>query len=712
MQPPADATPAADQTPADDGSARVAADRRERTGFRAALASWRYADPGRRDVRLDLLRGFAVFAMICDHASGISWLSPITGGNRFVASAAEAFVFTAGLLVGMVYGRKAIRDGWLVAAEAVLHRAFVLYGATVGLTLLFVALFKFTDLKLWLDRAYGLGLTDPVELVVGTFTLHYTYHGTDILWLYVILFSFSPMVLLLLAVNRWWALLIASWAVWLAYQLVPSQAAITWVATNVAYFPIAAWQLIFVHAVVLGFHRDRVGSVLGRVPAAAWLAFFGVGLMFLILIQRGHDTGQLAGWPVVGRLAGDLYVTVFDKPSLAFGRLLAFTIVAGFCYSVVTQFWTPLHRALGWLLLPLGTSSLRAYGIHLLVIVLVYNIGPLAALYDRSRTGNTIIQVVTVGLTFGAVVLWRRFEHLAAWRPMLPTERLTTMQRYVATGVVIVLAVGSAGLYAATAGTVQVERDVSPDEALAEAGQLRFIPPDLAPDEAVPILLALHGEGRTGPEFAGPLVDAARANRWALIAPTLSYGDWSDSGQVAGDALQAMPLLRDLLGNFEDPEAPVQPRVLIVGEGRGARTARQFALLYPDGNRAVATIGPAPCILPAEAQQGAPPGARLPFPFGMGDAEQYVGEEFDTNAVGAMAFWLGISAELDAAAGGCPWGALAGRDPADRAEQFRAVLARLGARAEVETRDGPSARDQLLEGALSFLETQAPSPPR
>src|SRR5678809_1033920 len=43
------------------------------------LDDWRYPATERRDSRLDLLRGFAVFAMICDHVAGVSWFSPVTG---------------------------------------------------------------------------------------------------------------------------------------------------------------------------------------------------------------------------------------------------------------------------------------------------------------------------------------------------------------------------------------------------------------------------------------------------------------------------------------------------------------------------------------------------------------------------------------------------------------------------------------------------------
>ncbi|MDP8923727.1 MAG: OpgC domain-containing protein [Chloroflexota bacterium] len=680
---------------------------RERSGVRAALDRWRYDDPARRDLRLDLLRGYAVFAMICDHVAGISWITPFTGANRFVASAAEAFVFVAGLLVGMVYGRRALRDGWLVAAEAVLHRATILYGATVGLTLLFVALFEFTDLRLWLDRAYGLGLTDPVELVVGTLTLHYTYHGTDILWLYVILFAFSPIVLLLLAVGRWWLVLAASWLLWLTYQFFPSQATIPWVATNVNYFPVAAWQVLFMNGILIGYYRGRVAGVLRRIPPGAWLIMFAVGLLSLVLIQRGYDTGRLAGWPLVGRLAGELYVVLFDKPSLAPGRLVAFAIVAGFAYSLVTQFWAPIRRALGWLLVLLGTNALRAYGVHLLVIVLVYNVEPFDQLYDRSRTANTILQVVTVGLTLAVILAWRRLERGVAWRPSLPDLALSRPQRRVVVGTALALVVASAGLYAGLVGGVQAERQATPAEAMEEAGVLRFVPPDVAPGEVVPIVLALSGYGQTGPEFAGPLVGAAREAGWSIIAPTIAYGDWADSGQVAGDAVQTMPLLLDLLRDqIEETDQASPSPVYVVGEGRGAHTAINLALLYPDVVTAVATVGPAPCTVPASAATEAAGVPALPFPFGVDDLEQYVGEEFTPEAVTTTAYWLGISPALDEAAGGCPWDAMAGRDPVARAELFRSLVTRLGGSAQVVVLDGSAARDDLLAGALDAFRSE------
>src|SRR5262245_42921187 len=67
------------------------------------LDSWRYYAAG-RDLRLDLLRGFAVFAMVVDHIGGdSSWLYHLTGADRFFTTAAEGFVFISGLVFGIVY---------------------------------------------------------------------------------------------------------------------------------------------------------------------------------------------------------------------------------------------------------------------------------------------------------------------------------------------------------------------------------------------------------------------------------------------------------------------------------------------------------------------------------------------------------------------------------------------------------------------------------
>src|SRR5690349_9127396 len=141
----------------------------------------------RRDLRVDLLRGFCIFAMVVDHFGGDSWLYAVTGGNRFYVSAAEGFIFISGFVMGQAYRSKRDRTGLTSAMGEALHRARTLYLATVTLTIIFSALFLYTEIALWTGREFGLGIDTFQEIVVAAATLHYTYHGTDILAMYTLL---------------------------------------------------------------------------------------------------------------------------------------------------------------------------------------------------------------------------------------------------------------------------------------------------------------------------------------------------------------------------------------------------------------------------------------------------------------------------------------------------------------------------------------------
>src|SRR4051812_10714036 len=197
------------------------------TAWTAVLAnrvrSWSYYRSvdavERRDLRVDLLRGFCIFAMVVDHFGGESWLYALTGGNRFYVSAAEGFIFISGFVMGQAYRRRRDRSGLVNAMGEALKRARTLYLATVALTLIFSLLYLYTDITLWTGRDFGLGIDSLAEITVAAATLHYTYHGTDILAMYTLLVLGAPFLLLLLSVGHWQWVLIPSWLWWLAYQI-------------------------------------------------------------------------------------------------------------------------------------------------------------------------------------------------------------------------------------------------------------------------------------------------------------------------------------------------------------------------------------------------------------------------------------------------------------------------------------------------------------
>jgi hypothetical protein len=603
------------------------------------MKSWAYpSETTRRDLRLDLLRGFAVFAMVVDHVGGSSWITPITGENQFLVSAAEAFVFLSGFVLGMVYGRRIERVGWTQTTEAILRRAALLYAVTVGLTLLFVGLFIFTDLRLWLDRQYGLGLTDPAELIVGTLTLHYTYHGTDILWMYTVMMAVTPILFHLLATGRTVPLLAGSVALWWVYQLFPARAAIPWVADNAVYFPVAAWQLYFVSGLVFGYQRDALAQRLGGLPRWPLLALFGLAFASLILLDWGRDTGRLAAWPLLKGLSGETYDLVFDKPSVAWGRVAAFAIAAGFFFLLVTQFWQPIYRLSGWLLIPLGQAALLSYGLHLVVIVAVYNLDRWG-LYESSRWWNTLFQALTVAMVWGLVKVWDRLGALpATLTRLLDAPLRQPARRRVAVAVASALLVIITASTALLVGPVRASRQTtSVEEGLQAAGTLIHSPEAGSTDSPARVLLVLADTSTTGPMTAGPLIERARQTGWMVVAPTLDYGPWSTEEEVRAAVGDLLPGLAELVGGIDEHVGqPTQGKVYVFGRGRGGQVAQLFALFYPELVRGVATVNAVPCTLPL-----ADSGQATEFPDGLGDVAAYRGgEPADLAALRDVSFWL------------------------------------------------------------------------
>jgi hypothetical protein len=341
----------------------------------------------RRDLRVDLLRGFCIFAMVVDHFGGDSWLYAITGGNRFYVSAAEGFIFISGFVMGQAYRSKRDRSGLPEAMIDALRRARTLYLATVALTIIFSLLYLYTDISLWTGRDFGLGIDSIPEIVVAALTLHYTYHGTDILAMYTLLLLIAPLILLLLSMGNWYWVLIPSWLWWLAYQFYPETASIPWYIRHGENFPLAAWQVLFVSGHVLGFYRGAWTAWLQRFRRLR-VAGVALGLattLALISIAAGIQSGaQFAFFDLDPNVLDETFFKVPLRP----WRLVAFLSIAIVAYTTATYLWVPIRRVVGWLMLPLGQAALYSYIVHFFLILLVYNLAPwLAALpWEPSTT--------------------------------------------------------------------------------------------------------------------------------------------------------------------------------------------------------------------------------------------------------------------------------------------------------------------------------------
>src|SRR6202047_2615815 len=94
--------------------------------------------PKGRDLRLDLLRGLANWAIFLDHIPNnvVNW---ITTRNYGFSDAADLFVFISGYTASFVYARIMLERGALVAGTRSIKRAWQIYVAHIILFVMYIA---------------------------------------------------------------------------------------------------------------------------------------------------------------------------------------------------------------------------------------------------------------------------------------------------------------------------------------------------------------------------------------------------------------------------------------------------------------------------------------------------------------------------------------------------------------------------------------------
>jgi len=353
----------------------------------ALIDSWRYPPAEKRDLRLDLLRGFAVLVMVVDHFGGASWLYLITGNNSFFTSGAEAFVLISGMVVGIVYGGIARRDGLRTAVVRALQRAWILYRLTIVMTLTLAYLSDFFQLP-W---AKGVDLRDPVAFTLNVIFFRQTYYLADIPLLYTLLMAFAPMGLWLLRQNHTRLLLIGSFASWVFFQYVnTAQIEIAPIVGNTTFHP-AAWQLIFFWAMAFGYHRNTIYARVSAVPRWPYFIFSAMLFIWLVHLYSTEVKVLVRVYPGIDMAA--IVQELFNKSTVAPGRILATIIVFQFAYLLCTLFWKPIWAIVGWFFLPLGQNSLYSYTMHVVIIGLFYVALPYLPGIQEMGTLNTGLQL-------------------------------------------------------------------------------------------------------------------------------------------------------------------------------------------------------------------------------------------------------------------------------------------------------------------------------
>ena len=194
------------------------------------LSCWQYAVEGRRDLRIDWLRGLAMTCVIIDHSKLPSLLSWFSYERFWVVTAAEVFVALSGIVLGMVYGHKLIRGGWLVVSWGLGRRALTLYVAFLAVTLSVLAISQagidVRSLATLDERHAGsVWFFAPQTMTAAAWRdvamMRWGPWAFQIVGLYVWLVVAAVPCLVALRFAGWRPLLAVSWSLYLWYRIAP-----------------------------------------------------------------------------------------------------------------------------------------------------------------------------------------------------------------------------------------------------------------------------------------------------------------------------------------------------------------------------------------------------------------------------------------------------------------------------------------------------------
>ncbi len=223
--------------------------------------------PSQRDLRLDLFRGLANWAMFLGHISSpfLAWFS---FRNYGFSDGADLFVFISGYTSALVFSRKMLEHGVVFGATRVIRRVWQIYVAHILLFLFYLASVLFLANRFsasdFIDR-FNVAplLVAPVDTLTQGLLLKYKPLNLDVLPLYVVLMGTFPPVLWLMLKHRNWAMLGSVLLYFAARQFdwhLPSYPSGVW------YFNPFAWQLLFM--------------------TGAWLALGGANTMHFLVRSR------------------------------------------------------------------------------------------------------------------------------------------------------------------------------------------------------------------------------------------------------------------------------------------------------------------------------------------------------------------------------------------------------------------------------------------
>jgi hypothetical protein len=313
--------------------------------------------PKGRDLRLDLFRGVANWAIFLDHIPDnvVNW---ITTRNYGFSDAADLFVFISGYTATFVYARMMMERGFIVGATRLTKRVWQLYVAHIILFVIYIVSIgyvaqRFSDPDI-INEFNVAGLVDsPIETLRQGLLLKFKPLNLDVLPLYIVLMGLFPPVLWLM-LRRPGLTMLASMALWIAARQfgwnLPGYPGGTW------YFNPFAWQVLF----IFGAWCALGGAVKSRkiIDAPATLYFC---LFYLVLALVMTMAGK---FPSFAALFPSWLVETFnpnDKTNMAPYRLLHFAVIVVMVIRFVPKDWPGLEWKVFDPVVKCGQQSLAVF---------------------------------------------------------------------------------------------------------------------------------------------------------------------------------------------------------------------------------------------------------------------------------------------------------------------------------------------------------------
>lgn len=338
-----------------------------------------------RDLRLDFLRGMVMLVVVCVHLEYASFISLFLWETLGLFSSAEGFVTLSGVVLGIVYKRRLLKEGFKAAALKLLRRAGQLYLVNVVMISVILLLEHVPGLDTFAITHWVHVSGSPsfylfpeagsawASILKKTLLLEIGPHQFQIIGLYTLLIAIAPIILFALFKQKTVWVLVLSWGVyllniWLGIRLTSAKFEYA--------FPALSWQLLFFHGMVIGFYHEKVFAYLS--DGHQWLIFTAsVLLVCFFLIALNNPAPFFWPWDTVfyDDKAGfyRVYDAWFSKEKLGLGRIVNNAALYIVLFAFISRHWHLCHKLLGWLLIPIGQASLYVFILHVYIVLLFSN---------------------------------------------------------------------------------------------------------------------------------------------------------------------------------------------------------------------------------------------------------------------------------------------------------------------------------------------------